>query len=108
MATAAPDPLTSPDASPADRSPLRYFGWYLTVIGISHLIFPSRWDRMTAIAFPEPLRRWTIGFGVTETAMGILFLRKRTRPFGIVAVLAQVVFLVRSFVAFRRGNDDAE
>ncbi|MGW4244357.1 hypothetical protein [Nocardia sp. NPDC004722] len=109
MAMAAQDTSQYPaPAEEPDRSPLRYFGWYLTVIGISHLIFPSRWDRMTAIAFKEPLRPWTLGFGVTETTMGILFLRKQTRPLGVIAVAAQVLFLVRSFVTFRRGGVDAD
>lgn len=101
-------PVHSDLAEPEpDRSPLRYFGWYLTVIGISHLIFPRPWDRITAIAFAQPVRRWTLGFGVTETAMGVLFLRKQTRPLGVVAVVAQVIFLVRSFFTFRRSAANA-
>ncbi|MGW4535490.1 hypothetical protein ACWEOI_31515 [Nocardia sp. NPDC004340] len=100
--------LTEPDTDEReDTSPLRYFGWYLTVIGISHLIFPRPWDRMTAIAYRAPLRPKTLAFGVTETAMGIMFLRKRTRPLGVLAVTAQVLFLVRSFITFRRGGVDA-
>ncbi|AHH19953.1 hypothetical protein NONO_c51690 [Nocardia nova SH22a] len=98
-----PHPPTESPAPHTDDSPLRYFGWYLTIIGISHLIIPRRWDRITAIAFREPVRRWTLTFGISETAMGILFLRKRTRPAGIAAVVAQVIFLAYSFVSFRRG-----
>lgn len=100
MTTASP----SGGVQAADTSRLRFAAWYLIAVGISHFLAPKRWDRMTSLAYKNSVRSWTYRFGASETVMGLLMLRRGTRPLGIAHGVLQVLWIAWSFITLRRSG----
>jgi uncharacterized membrane protein len=69
--------------------------------GVSHFISPALFEGITKSAFPRDTRRHIYTNGGIETALGLGFTARKTRPLAIVGLLAYGAYLAGNAVRNR-------
>ncbi|SKG70644.1 Uncharacterised protein [Mycobacteroides abscessus subsp. bolletii] len=96
--------LESTDETAQSHSKARFFGIYLVVVGLSHLVFPRRWEPLTKLAFLENVRAWTLRVGVSEATLGALLIGRATRPWAYAGLAVHTTFLLRRGIAVLKSR----
>lgn len=76
-------------------------GVTIAATGLAHFVAPRAFVALSKPVFSDDTEKWVQVNGATETAIGLAFLERRTRPFGLIGVLAYGAFLCdRAYFAF--------
>lgn len=75
-----------------DRS-FRAFGIASASSGFAHFVAPKPFIAISAPIFPEDTEKWVKINGASEAAIGLALLDRRTRPFGVIGLLAYGAYL---------------
>lgn len=87
-------------------SAFRGAGVAMAATGIAHFVAPRAFVALSKPVFHDDTEKWVQINGATETAIGLAFLDRRTRPYGLIGVLAYGAFLGdRAFAAFTRESE---
>ncbi|MEZ0351107.1 hypothetical protein [Mycobacterium sp. pR1184] len=62
----------NPDTVGRDLRDRAYRSLAIVAIGLAHFVFPSIFDRINRVGFPERTRRFTFLNGAIETTIGVL------------------------------------
>ncbi|QIS24034.1 hypothetical protein F6W96_06670 [Nocardia terpenica] len=84
---------------------LRLFGLGLAGTGAAHFLAPEPFDRLTAVAFPDETRRWTLSNGATELILGLAVASRRTRLVGLAGFLAYAAFLTQRLISTQNSQN---
>lgn len=78
----------------------RVSGIVLAASGLAHLVAPRPFVLISKPFFPEKTEKWVVINGLSEAAIGLALIERRSRSVGVVALLAYGVYLAERILCF--------
>lgn len=79
----------------------KFAGLALAGVGVAHFTNPQLFDGMTKQAFPRDTRKHVCTDGGIETAIGLGFASRKTRPLAIIGLIGYGAYLAGNVVRNR-------
>ncbi len=79
----------------------KFAGLALAGVGVAHFTTPQLFDGMTKQAFPRDTRKHVYTDGGIETAIGLGFASRKTRPLAIIGLIGYGAYLAGNVVRNR-------